>query len=1461
MIFTFYSYKGGVGRTMALANVAELCYRHGLKVLMIDFDLEAPGLERFFQVPEALYQPDEVIEQRGIIDLLLSYKELRDLPSDNLNSEEKLEESEEENFFPFYVEPISNFIVPLYEENEQGASLSIIQAGCRRGEDFPEYAQTVHSFNWNDFYDNWDGQEFFEWFRKEIDKQADIVLIDSRTGVTEMGGVCTYQLADIVVMFVAPNDQNIDGTVKIAQSLSNPELIRIGRKGRELSLVIVPSRVDNGEKELLDNFQKQFDKKLASFVGYKLPFEKGAFLDLKIPYVPFYAYNEKVAVRDAEKASASDLSEAFENLFSILMQLGGYSHEPIPKKKPRDSFGVSINQILSENVLDISINERTSRDALVVGINRYKDEGLPNLLSPAQDAEAVAQVLEQYGNFRVWRLPEALNRETKQPRVAKTFEVSLIQLKRALVNLFKPNSKQIPDTALFYFSGHGLRQDLGIQESFLATSDVFPNLEFNGLSLQWLRRLLQESPIKQQIIWLDCSHSGALLDFLEGDPGELGQAKDRCFMAACRDFEEAYEALTEPYSVFTKLLLQGLDPQRIPQQWITNISLVEFINQNLHNITQRPIFTNFGQPINLTRTWEVAGAKSEGKEKIEICPYKGLEYFDCNGEDPKYFYGREKLTDQLLDRVRQSNFLALLGASGSGKSSVLRAGLLHQLQLGQRLAGSEAWQIQILSPGKHPLENLALSFLDENLSEIERPTQLDQVKSLLQEGAKGLCKLVQVANSQRVVLVIDQFEELFTLCEEQEEKDKFCTCLLGALNQIPEKLCVILAMRVDFLGKCLEQSYSGLGKQIETNLVTVPAMQTEELRAVITKPAAKVKLGVEEELVEQILRDVQGSPGSLPLVQYSLTQLWEGREDNCLKLAKYSQLGGIGGSLNRRATEVYGQLSTPEKKVAKHIFLNLTRLGEGTEDTRRRVFQGDLVTAQHPEDLVARVIRILADEKLVVTSEQMAKGGEAKREAVVDVPHEALIRNWELLREWLDESRSFLLKQREIEAAARKWREVGKKGDYLLQGRRLREAKDFVKEQGEVYPLSGLGLEFLGRSVKQQKNSRVRAVGLFLIIPLLGTSIIGYFIVRERQLTEYKQLLRECAGQEICQGRVDALEKLVQAQRNLQRYNLRWANLNSADLNHANLRWANLESANLESASLIGASLIGANLIGANLEEVDLRRVKLNDVDLDSVNLINVNLSEVDLSDRNLSNKNLSKANLANTALTRVEALGTNFSGANLTGACIEDWNINSQTNLANVQCDYIYLKADKKDRRPHNPNKSFAPGEFTKLFQKAFETIDLFFQNGADWQAVAYSLDKVRVENENTLLKVKAIEDKGDGDVLISVIVPENSDKGKIEGDFWQGYEFAQKQLEGQFQARIEDKNQEINRLFHMVNEQRKLIGDRNININEGNYIQENQGDYYQARNAGIMHNDRSIISDNAKVAGELNENQNPQG
>jgi Cdc6-like AAA superfamily ATPase len=317
MIFTFYSFKGGVGRSMALANVAELLYRRGLRVLMVDFDLEAPGLERFFEVPA------KAQGRRGVIDLVLSYKELRSLPRPpEVPQQAPPRAAPSLNPFPFPVEPLTSFLMPIYEAAKPGgASLSLIRAGRRDGDEFARYTQRVRSLDWDDFYLRCDGERFFDWFRQEAETFADVVLIDSRTGISEMGGVCTYHLADVVLLFVAPAWQNLEGTQIVARSLRNPELIRQGRKGRDLQLLFVPSRVEHAEGKLLDLFKQRFQDMLEEFFPRSLKFEKGPFIELKTPYTPEYAYQEAVAVREPERPVAVELIGAYTRLTTALVNL------------------------------------------------------------------------------------------------------------------------------------------------------------------------------------------------------------------------------------------------------------------------------------------------------------------------------------------------------------------------------------------------------------------------------------------------------------------------------------------------------------------------------------------------------------------------------------------------------------------------------------------------------------------------------------------------------------------------------------------------------------------------------------------------------------------------------------------------------------------------------------------------------------------------------------------------------------------------------------------------------------------------------------------------------------------------------------------------------------------------------------------------------------------------------------
>jgi uncharacterized protein YjbI with pentapeptide repeats len=213
------------------------------------------------------------------------------------------------------------------------------------------------------------------------------------------------------------------------------------------------------------------------------------------------------------------------------------------------------------------------------------------------------------------------------------------------------------------------------------------------------------------------------------------------------------------------------------------------------------------------------------------------------------------------------------------------------------------------------------------------------------------------------------------------------------------------------------------------------------------------------------------------------------------------------------------------------------------------------------------------------------------------------------------------------------------------------------------------------------------------------------------------------------------------------------------------------------------------------------------DMDLSNLNLIGVDLNNANLVGADLSRSLLHKANLQYSNLSEAQAIATDFYKAILTGVCIKNWGISPDTNFTDVQCDYIYLELEQKERRPHEGY--FKTGEFNDVFQKTFETVDLIFRNGIDWDAFAYSFKKLEVENQGAQLDVQSIEKKGDGILVVRVTVAADADKAKIHSDFMQGYEFATKALEAQYQARLEDKDKVINQLFSSINQLNKQLSE----------------------------------------------------
>lgn len=898
-----------------------------------------------------------------------------------------------------------------------------------------------------------------------------------------------------------------------------------------------------------------------------------------------------------------------------------------------------------------------SRVALVVGINTYRYDGLRDLKAPAEDAEAIAQRLEKYGDFKVIRLPEAINPTNNKPFIGSKMMLDRKDLRKALKDLFKPDSDDLPNTALFYFSGHGLWQTDWIQKKgYLATSDADQELENYGVPLQWLRELLQASEVKQQIVWLDCCHSGALFNVEEANPREAGKKNyDRCFIAASLAHQNSYQAIGSKYSVLTKALLNGLESYRNPQGGLTNHDLLAFLSndEDLNREIQQLKCSNFGQTINLIwrgetvkrqqqnmvipesinliRRWEKVKRQQQNmvlsSSLYNYCPYKGLDYFEDN--DALFFFGRTALTDLLLDRLCQSNFLVLLGVSGSGKSSLLRAGLLSQMRQQEVLiSGITRREFRVMLPTEHPIKSLAETFGDPKLGNINHAAQLATAEKLLSEGKEGLRRLIETSQAPHVVLLIDQFEESFTLCQNLEEREQFFACLMSALEIAADKFTLVIAMRADFFGRCIEREYGGLSKRIEAHLVVVTPMNDDELRETISKPAEIVGCEVEPILIEEIVRDVAGSPANLPLMQFALSELWQLRDGNRLTLQAYKQeLGGITGALEKRANAVYAQFTDElDRRVVKHIFLSLTQLGEGTEDTRRRVVMSNLVTATLSLEVIERMVQKLANKRLVVTGN--LKKGKVSGDVIVDVAHESLIRGWSLLRGWLDEDRQNLVQQRWIEDRAIEWQWDGKANDLLLSGKKLKEAQRFQLQQIDRFPLSELAQQLLKVSNRQQKKGWAFVAIVYMMIPI----VFGGFAIRWWYLETKWAVLRRCEKEQTqdgkCSGRIEALRALIDANVSLQAINLNSSNLDRANLAGINSDRANFSGANFSGADLNETILVRADLSRANFSMANLRGAYLWDTDLRGADLSKANLNKANFSGAYLRGANLNSANL-----------------------------------------------------------------------------------------------------------------------------------------------------------------------------------------------------------------------------------------
>ncbi|MDX1616298.1 MAG: protein kinase [Candidatus Promineifilaceae bacterium] len=450
-------------------------------------------------------------------------------------------------------------------------------------------------------------------------------------------------------------------------------------------------------------------------------------------------------------------------------------------------------------------------------------------------------------------------------------------------------------------------------------------------------------------------------------------------------------------------------------------------------------------------------------------PYKGLRAFqEADAED---FFGRDALIDRLVARLMPGQhaangrdvdgggrFLAVVGPSGSGKSSAVKAGLIPALRAGA-IPGSEKWFVAEMVPGTHPLEELEMALwpvaVDPPPSLVE-PMERD-VRGML----RTLRRILPDEPEAQLLLVIDQFEELFTLVEDEDRRAFFLESLLVAASAARSPLRVVVTLRADFYDRPLQ--LPSLGQLIKDRTELMLPLSAEELTWAVREPARRVGVALEAGLTTVIVTDVVEQPGALPMLQYALTELFERRQGNQLTHGTYQEIGGVRGALSRRAETIYAEFDAQGRDAARLLFLRLVSLGEGVADTRRRLLRAELESIANPQ--LSEVIDAFAAARLLTLDRDPLT-----RAPTVAVAHEALLGQWERLRGWLDESRDDVRLQQQLARAAGDWLAADADDSYLLRGARLAQFEAWA-DSGSL-ALTEQENDFLDASLAARQSRR-----------------------------------------------------------------------------------------------------------------------------------------------------------------------------------------------------------------------------------------------------------------------------------------------------------------------------------------------------------------------------------------------------
>lgn len=1171
---------------MALANVGTWLYRKGHRVLLVDWDLEAPGLESFFFHDEKSL--DEIRGKPGLIDLVESYRQLWE--SGTTLEEKSSDAKQKATDLTNKLGSIQHLMVPLDKTNidvisTRNPGLWLLPAGCRAGDSEQYYTKTVNAMDWGRFYAEFGGFVFLEWLRRQFENDVDIVLIDSRTGITEMGGVCTQHLADIAMLLFAPNYSNLHGVLKITEILLSEELKNLRGSGRPISIFPIPARVDiQGASNKLEAFENQFKNEFSKFRQIDVDW----CWESKIPYITNYSYEEQVLfMNESDHSNMRETYERIGNQIAILhdeslllsdrgvaaksrgVQQGG---QPVDSESARRTVrglnAAAKDKIdkgefpIAENLLHSSLalaerdlgdeNQDTLRaknmlatvlnyqdkfiaakelwEQLVTVYRRLNGEADPlTLISMTNLAVTLRSQGDFVGALKIFEQALFLHRRIfgeEHPDTlttinnlsetlgalgdlekAKALQEQALEVSRRIFGEEHPDTlttmnnlsetlrgqgvleearslqekvldaririlgEEHPDTIMSRSNLGSILREQGDLDGFRFLEKKVREFRPRTVSTIYLSSTYEDLKDYRQVVYQALRKGGyqviAMEDYLATDQRPVEQCLRDVEMAdiyvglfghsygyvpptehgnpdqlSITELEFRYaEKLKKPCLIF----IAGEDavfPIKLMDNFTGDGDNGHRINVLRQYLLSEKLASIFSSPHELASLvlsavtknleYERAGVKSKTIEWPESkSPYPGLEWFDK--EYAPVYFGRDREVDDVIAKMSepQGRFLLISGASGSGKSSLVAAGLWHALAKEGRLPGSKHWLWLRITPGDGtgPLDSLAWG-LKQVFPKISTKS-VDLAHELAEDpSALNALLATHLTSDQELLLFVDQLEELFTKGFKDEVIQYFLTHLVTMPRDPQNRLRVVSTVRSEYIGK-LEESETAVLKVFNTGCnYHLGPVSPRTLQVMIEQPAQAMGYEFEPHLVDEILDEAGKEPGILPLLAYTMKQIFERRQGRIFTREAYRAIGGLVGSIGTKADQVMETLDDTVRGAFDKVFAELVHLERDRPPTRKRVslgrFSGDAGAITLIQALGGSDCRLLV----------MSGGTE---EAYAEIAHEKLFTGWRRLYEWIQASGEALRGIEYAEEAAKRWHEMGSHLQELWLKRRAEE--------------------------------------------------------------------------------------------------------------------------------------------------------------------------------------------------------------------------------------------------------------------------------------------------------------------------------------------------------------------------------------------------------------------------------------